>query len=115
MFAVVLDEAVGPVVDAGLLVGEGIDDQVVHSFIAFGFDRRGALGEGFFHVGHDVGLGFVDRAFGIFIDCGFISAGGVGEVIVCARGMQELLGEAALGGGGLEVVFIFGEIFGHGN
>jgi hypothetical protein len=27
--------------------------------------------------------------------------------------VQELLGERALGGGGLEVVFVLGEIFGH--
>ena len=41
---------------ADLLVGEGIDEQVGHAFVAFGLDGIGAVGEGFFHEGDDVGL-----------------------------------------------------------
>ena len=115
VFAGMLDEAVGQVVNARLLVGEGIDEQVGHSFIAFGLDGGGAVGEGFLHKGDDVGFGFVDGAFGVLIHFGFVSADGVGEEIVCAGGVQELFGEAALGGRGFEVVFVLGKIFGHGD
>ena len=40
---------------------------------------------------------------------------GVGEEIIGAGGVSELFGEAALGGRGLEFVFVLGEIFGHGD
>jgi hypothetical protein len=61
-----LDEAVGEIGDADLLVGEGVDDEVGHSFIAFGFNGGGAVGEGFFHEGSHVGLGFVLVTLGVF-------------------------------------------------
>src|SRR5579872_95584 len=115
MFSRVFDEGVGPVRDADLLVSEGVDDQVVHTFIAFGFDGGSPIGEGFLDVSYDLGLGFVDGAAGIFIDLLFFAIGGVGEVIGGAGGMQELLGERAFGGRGLEIVFVFWEVLGHGD
>src|SRR5580693_9509634 len=52
VFAAVFDKAVGHVENADLLVGEGIDHQVVHSLIAFGFDGGAAVGEGFLYEGY---------------------------------------------------------------
>ena len=40
---------------------------------------------------------------------------GFAEEIVGIGGVEQLLGETALGGRGFEVVFVFGEIFGHGD
>ena len=40
---------------------------------------------------------------------------GIGEVIVGSGGVEKLFSEAALGRRGFEVVFVFGEIFGHGD
>src|SRR5271163_2351206 len=67
VFARVFDEAIGEIGDADLLVGEGVDDEVGHSFIAFGFDGGGAVGESLFHEGNHIGLGFVVSALGIFL------------------------------------------------
>src|SRR5207248_631274 len=39
--------------------------------------------------------------------------GGVGEKIICVGHMQKLLGEAALGGRGLEIIFVLGKVFSH--
>ncbi len=115
MFAGVLDEAVGEVGDADLLVGEGIDDEIGHSFIAFGFDGGGAVGEGLFHEGNDVSLGFVLVALGIFFRGRLLAQSRIGEEVIGVGGVEQLFGEGALGGRGLEVVFVFGKIFGHGD
>ena len=66
VFAGMFDETVGHVEDAHFLVGEGIHYQVGHSFIAFGLNGGGAVGEGLFYEGNDVGFGFVVvRAWGL--------------------------------------------------
>ena len=61
-----LDESVGRVGDPELLMREGIDDEIGHAFVAFGFDCGGAVGKGFFHEGDYISLGLVLIALRIF-------------------------------------------------
>src|SRR5712692_295946 len=110
-----LDKAVGHVGDADLLVSEGVNQQVGHSFVAFGFDGSGAVSEGLLHEGDDVGLGLEIRALRIFFLGHRLAHGGIGEKIIGVGGVQKLLGKGALGGRGLVVVFVLGEVFGHGD
>ena len=46
---------------------------------------------------------------------GFLPHRGIGEVIVGTGGVENCSAKTALGGRGLEIVFVFGEIFGHGD
>src|SRR5271165_7475649 len=110
-----LDQAVGHVGDANLLLGEGIDDQIGHALIAFGLDYGGAVGERFLHVGSHVGSGFVFFALGIFFSRRLLAERRIGKEIICVGGVEQLSGEGALGGRGLEIVFVLREILGHGD
>src|SRR5437588_338352 len=47
-------------------MSEGIDDQIVHSLVAFGLDGGSAVSERFLHESHDVGLALVVFAFRVF-------------------------------------------------
>src|SRR4029077_13040910 len=111
----VFDKAVGEIVDARLLMGEGIDHQIVHSLVTFGLYCSGAIGEGFLDEGDDVGLGLVLIALGIFLGGRLLAQREVGEEIVRSGSVKQLFGKAALGGSGFEVVFVFGKILGHGD
>ena len=73
MFAAMLDESVGHVGDAELLVSERIFDEIAHSFVAFGLDGGGAVSKRFLHEGDDVGLGLVLIAFRVFACGRFLS------------------------------------------
>ena len=115
VFAIVFDEAVGGVDDPELLVRKRIDEGIVQAFVSFGLDGGGAVGEGFLNEGDDVGLGLVLVALGVFRSWRLLACRRIDEEVIRPGSVQELLGEAALGGGGFEVVFIFWEIFGHGD
>ena len=67
----------------------------------------------FLHEGDHVGVGLELIAFGILVDGVFLPVTEIGEVIVGSGGVEQLLGETALGGSRLHVVLVFGEILGH--
>src|ERR1700680_5243226 len=96
-------------------MGEGVDQQIVHSFIAFGLDGGRAVGEGLLDEGDDVGFGLVLIAFGIFFGGRLFPHRQVSKVIVRTGHVEKLFGEAALCGRGLEIEFVLGGVFGHGD
>src|SRR4029077_4254756 len=96
-------------------MGEGLDDEFGHSFVALRLDGTSAVGEGLLDEGDDVGFGLVLITFGVFASRWLLSDHRIGEVVVGSGGVEKLVGEAALGGRGFEIVFVFGEIFGHGD
>src|SRR5205085_4298244 len=113
VFATMLNEAIGHVANPELLMREGVNDEIGHTLVAFGLDRGGAIGKGFLHERDHVGLGLVLIAFGIFAGWRLLAHYRIGEVVVGSCRVQQLLGEAALGGCGLHVVLVFGKVFGH--
>src|SRR5579864_7682510 len=115
VLAAVLDEFVGIIEDPNLLVSEGIDDGIGESLVAFGLDGGGSVGEGLLNEGDDFGLGLELVALRVFLGGRLLANHVIDEVVVGSGGVQQLLGETALGGIGFEVVFIFGKIFGHGD
>src|SRR5216684_7862977 len=114
VFSRVLHEPISHVNHAHLLIGVRIDDQGIQPRIAFRFDRRRAVGEGFLHIsGHfRLGLEFVFRK--ILLSRRLLSLHRVGEEIIHVRNVQESLPEAALLRIRFELVLVLGEVFRHG-
>src|SRR5271168_5391107 len=114
VFAGMLDEAVGEVGDVQLLFGVGLGEDFAHALVAFGFDDGGAVFDGLFHEGDNVGLGFQVVALGVVGIARLLALRGIGEVVHGRGDVQQLANERAGIGIGLVVVFGFGKILGDG-
>ena len=114
MFLRVGGYIVGQVAQPRHAVAEGMLHLGGQSGVPFGLDGFGAVGKGLLHRGDDVGLGLVLVPRQVFL-AGLLAAGRVGEEIVHARDVQQLLGKRTHFRRGFVVQLVLGEVLGHGD